>query len=319
MRKVISIVSTLALSLVLTGRVYADVPNLSIRIEQPKSPSNQTDMKLTVVTLDRQGRTITVKCYKKAPTDAGFVQFGSDIIVTPLGGNSVICDASSGVMSTNGTYQFQATAQADADGETSTAVSVDYNTSGPDTPTNYSKERVNVCDYKIKFRTADDGGKTVKVEVYRSENTSFSADNGTRVDTITIGSNTDGSSITTPPNCDTTYYFAVRAFDSAGNGSGLVGDSEVHTTTTTASGPSSGATQGAIPAGTAGNVLGEATGPTGGLTGASGAVIGESSPGAQEVPYVPPTPSPISIKTIVIALGAVVLLGLAWFLRKKDN
>jgi hypothetical protein len=313
-------IATLA-SLVFTTAVYAGVlPNLSVKMEQPKTPTNQNVLKLTVVTLDRMGADITVKCMKKAPSDGGFVQFGSDIAITPAGGNSVICETSPSFMNTDGTYQFEAIATS-SETVTSNAVSVDYDTSGPETPSYTGKDRVNTCDYKVKFRTADDGGKTVKVEVYRSENTSFDANDGSRVDTITIGSNLDGSSTTTPPSCDKEYYFAIRAFDIAGNGSGVVGDSVVHTTSTLPAsgqaGPSSGALQGAVAAGTAGNVLGRATGPTGGAT--EGSIMGDTTTPSAEVEYVAPAPAPVSKKVIALVGGVLILIGLAWYIRNKQS
>lgn len=277
MRKTFAIITTILAGLMLTGSVFA-ATNVSVQMEQPKTPTNINELKLTVVTLDRLGRSVTVKCYKKGPSDGGFIQFGSDIVITPNGGNSVTCDTNSSIITNEGTYAFQATADAGDGAVTSNTVSVLYSTSGPGTPINYSKETANSCDYKIKFRTADDGGKTVKVEVYRSENTSFGLDAGTRVDTLSLGSNTDGQSITTKPNCSKTYFFAVRAFDINGNGSGSIGDVEVHTTTTgttttgasgvsgssSATAGSAGAAGGAIAGGNAGNVLGTETGPTGG-------------------------------------------------------
>jgi hypothetical protein len=323
MHKIVTTITAIVFGLMLTGTVFAAVPNLSIKMEQPKTPTNISDLKLTVVTLDRQGRELTVKCYKKGPSDGGFSQFGADITINPAGGNSVTCNTNSSIMNTNGTYQFYATTQADAELETSNTVTVDYNTSGPGTPGNYSKETSGSCDYKIKFHTADDAGKTVKVEVYRSENTSFTADNGTRVDTVVIGSNTDGQSITTKPDCSKTYYFAVRAFDSAGNGSGVVGDSEIHVTTTSTTttsgttGGASGTSGGAIPAGTAGNVLGQGTGPSGGAMGPSGTVMGESTPSAETITTTPDKGP--SKKTIALIGGAILLLIAAWMLRKKNT
>src|SRR6185369_9485240 len=97
--------------------------------------------------------------------------------------------------------------------------------------TNYSKDKITACEYKIHFRSADDAGKTVKVEVYRSENKSFSADAGSRVGTVATGSNTDNDFTQSVPDCNKVYYYAVRAFDSGGNGSGVTGDSETVVTT----------------------------------------------------------------------------------------
>lgn len=279
-KKITAIFAGLVATLLFAGVSFAAT---SVRLEQPKSPTNQNNFTLTFVALDTQGNAITAKCFKQGPSDAGFVQFGSDITLSS-GGNTDNCQIDSSILSTNGTYTFKV----QANGMDSNTVTVDYNTSGPGTPTNYSKDHPTSCQYKISFRTADDGGKTVKVEVYRSINTSFNADSGTRVQSIGIGSNTDGSFTDNVPDCNQTYYYAVRAFDSAGNGSGLVGDSETQTTVinpTGTPGSSNGSTgttgsqtaNGAIPVVTSGVTPGEPTGtqttpePTTGEKGVLGA------------------------------------------------
>jgi len=255
MRKlVVTIISIILLSLFATPAFAGVLPTptptqsttaLSIRLEQPKSPTNQTDFDITFVTLDVTGRDVTVNCYKKSPTDADFVLFGSAQTFAD-GGNTGVCTVTSSILNTKGNYTFKVIATADSDTKEDTAT-VSYNNEGPGEPTGYLKERINTCDYKIKFHSADDGGKTVKIEVYRSENKTFTADSGSRVDTIILGSNTDGQSITTPPTCSKEYYFAIRAFDSAGNGSNIVGDSEIIvTTTTTTTTSTTGTTPGAI-------------------------------------------------------------------------
>lgn len=322
MRKLIHTVLTFLALTLFAGTVYAG--SMTIKIEQPKSPTNLTSLNVNFVVLDYTANgAITARCYKKGPGEAGFSQFGSDIAIS-AGGNSVNCVADSSSFSSEGTYQYYVTAANAGETVTSDTVNVERKTSGgPDTPTNYSKSRVNVCDYKISFRTADDGGKTVKVEVYRSGDTSFTADAGSRVDTITIGSNTDGSSTTTPPNCNQEFYFAVRAFDSIGNGSGLVGDSVTVTvagTTTTTTTTTGSGQQGAIPAGTGGNILG-AEAP-GGSTGASGAILGEEAT-ASPTPsgaYAAPTPNLFTAKNLgwgVLGIAGILLV--VWLLRRKQD
>lgn len=230
MRKIIlSAIVSLAAVLTMADQVLA--ANLSVRLEQPKSPSNQNTFNINFVALDIENRAITVKCFKKGPGDGTFVQFGANINLI-AGGNTGNCEVASSVVSTEGTYQFYVTATAEAEAVDSSIVSVDYKTSGPGTPTNYSKEKLSDCDYKIKFRTADDSGKTVKVDVYRSEDSDFSINVGNRVVVITIGSNQDGSFDNFVPDCSKNYYYAIRAFDSADNGSGVVGDSVTKTITT---------------------------------------------------------------------------------------
>ena len=226
-------ISGLAAVLLFAGVSFAST---SVRLEQPKSPTNQNNFNLVFVALNTDNSPITVKCFKEAPGEASFSQFGSDITLSD-GGNTDNCPVDSSVVSTNGTYAFYVT----ANGTPSSTVTVDYNTSGPGTPSNYSKDHPTSCQYKISFRTADDGGKTSKVELYRSVNTSFNADSGTRVQSMGIGSNTDSSFTDNVPDCNQTYYYAIRAFDSAGNGSGLVGDSETQTTVINPTGtPSNG-------------------------------------------------------------------------------
>lgn len=224
----------MALTLVFAGRVLAAAGDVSVDIETPKTPTRHNSLTINFVTLDIQGRAITVKCYKKGPSDGGFVQFGGDIAISN-GGNTDNCDVTGSLMDQTGTYQFYVTAAAGGDTATSQTVSVDYNTDGPSAPTDYQKSLNNSCQYKIHFKTADDG-QTSLVEIYRSESTTFTADGGTRVASINIGPNTTHDANIDKPDCNKDYYFVIRAFDSAGNGSSLVGDSLVTVTagTTTA-------------------------------------------------------------------------------------
>lgn len=316
LKNLAKLVSGLIVSLALATAVYAAV---SIRLEDPKSPTNQNTFDINFVTLDTAGNPITVKCFKKGPSDGGFSQFGSDINLA-AGGNTGNCSVTGSILNADGTYQFQVTAQAGADSATSSTVSVEYKTGGPDTPTNYSKEQVSSCVWRIKFRTANDGGKTVKVELYRSDNTSFNADSGTRVGSLSIGSNTEGEINNTVGDCNKTWYFAIRAFDSAGNGSGVVGDSVVKVTTTT---PTETVTTGAIPvtgvAGAGGQILGE-------KEKAEGEVEGEATASPESVQVASPSPTggevgpsifnPRNVIIAIVVFGGLILIYL-WRRREK--
>lgn len=235
MNKFVKIITTVALFFFSTQVALAAAGDISVKISQPKSPTNLNPFNVNFVALDAADppRPVTVKCFKKGPTDASFSQFGSDFNLA-AGGNSDNCVVDGSVLNSQGTYQFYVNAVAGADpAVNSTIVSVDYNTSGPGTPTDYAKEKIGSCTFKLKFKTANDGGKTVKVEFYRSDSVSFQANSGTIFATQSLGSNTNGEISNTIPDCAKTYYYALRAFDSAGNGSGLVGDTF---TTTTSSG-----------------------------------------------------------------------------------
>lgn len=223
-----------ALLVLLAPVVVRAVPgDLSVRIEQSTTPTNDNTFKINMVTLDLLGRSITAKCYKKGPGDSSFVQFGSDILISSGGGESD-CVVDGGVMPSAGTYEFYVSVTAGGDTKTSSTVGVEYKTDAPDTPTKYNKEKLSNCEYKILFKTANDA-KTAKVEVYRSDKTSFDLNTGSRVGEIYIGPNQEGVFTNTIPTCGQDYYYAIRAFDSAGNGSGVIGDSVTTITTTQAS------------------------------------------------------------------------------------
>lgn len=232
-KTILTILLTLLTFGLLSSPVLAANSDLLVRLEEPDSPTNIKNIELKFVALDIQDRSITIQCLKKDPDDTAFSQFGSDIILTD-GGNSSYCDLSS-VINESGSYQFQVKALAGSDVTTSQIVDLAYKNYSPDTPTDYRKDKLNNCDYKIHFRTADDGNKTVRVEIYRADITSFIADDGSKVGNINIGSNQEYDFSNSVPDCNKDYYFVLRAFDDAGNGSGLVGDSVVTTTTTTTS------------------------------------------------------------------------------------
>jgi len=239
-------------------RTEAAATNLSVRLYQPDSPSNNEDLKLNFVTLDTLSRGITARCYKKGPSDAIFTQFGSDINISPAGGNNANCVPGSAVLSSTGTYSFYVGVTADAESVSSAVVSLDFvagNSEKPGAPYNYSKSKIESCKYRISFHTSNDSGKTVKVALYRSENTSFGIDDSNKVGEVAIGSNADGQIDNTIPDCDKTYYYAIRAYNLFGKGSDVVGDSVTvtiteggtTTTTTAASSPAGTTTGGALP------------------------------------------------------------------------
>lgn len=219
---------------------------LSVRLGQPKTPTNQNNLKLTFVALEIGGTdSISVSCYKKSPSDGDYVKF-QDLSLIP-GGNTDFCNVGSGILSSSGTYYFKVIANGLKE---SNVVSVTYNSSGPSTPGSYSKEKINSCEYRIKFKTADDG-RTVKVELFRSDSYSISVNSNNVLASQNIGPNQEGSFVVGAPDCNKQYYFAIRAVDNADNTSGTTGDdftktiTETNTTITSSGGSNS--PQGAIP------------------------------------------------------------------------
>ncbi len=207
----------LTAALVFTSKAYA--ANLLIRLEEPKDPNNLDSLDLNFVTLDIENRTVTVKCYKKGPGDAVFSQFGGNIVTIP-GGDDGYCPVNSSILSGMGAYKFYATADAGADPtETSQTVTIQHDDQRPGKPHNLNKDKNGSCKYDISFTTDNDGGDTVRVEVYRSDDKQFYVNSSTKFKDIAVGSDTDVDFTTDRPTCGRTYYYAVRAFDAAGNGS----------------------------------------------------------------------------------------------------
>lgn len=303
-----------------SGTVFA-ANSTSVRLQQPKSPTNEDTFDITFVALDtNSGQPVSAQCYKKGPTDAGFLPFGSTINLTN-GGNTDICHVEGSLMNQgDGTYSFEVVASGSTNSP-SNIVNVDFaNSEHPGDPINYSKTKPDNCTYKISFKTANDSGKTIKVVLYRSSDTTFNVDSGHQVNSINIGSDTEGNMTDNiSPNCDTNYYYAIRAFDSHGNGSGVVGDSNI---TTTIINPTTTEVQGAIPVGE----QAEAT-VLGGEEG-TGAQAGEEAPGEAETTEVAPSGEVLKAETApnwilthkTISFLIVLLLGfISYYIYHRKN
>jgi hypothetical protein len=298
-----------AAGLMLPVSSFAITSNVSVRLGQPKTPTNQSTLKLTFVALDTNGGSITVGCYKKSSLDADFIKFDSDKVLIP-GGNTDYCNVDSSILSTAGTYKFMVKANS----VSSNVVSVDYNSSGPATPGNYSKDKINSCDYRIKYKTADDG-KTVKVELFRSDSKSITVDSGSRVATQNIGPNQDGEFVVGAPECTKEYYFVIRAVDSYGNVSGTTGDDFSKVTiegTTTSTGNTA---QSAL-------VVGSDSQVSGGATSESSTVT--PTPSTEVSPTAAPTPEVLGAKSSKLGnlkwlALPLVLIAAFFFLKAKKR
>lgn len=219
MRKIIII---LLLFFGFVGSVTAGT--LSVRVEDPKSPTNKKDFKISFSALDLSNKSIEVKCFVKRPSE-GFVQYDFTKSL-PAGGGNGFCQVGANEINTVGTYQFYVVVKTTSETQTSPTISVSYDDVGPDTPISYTRQDDGgSCTTKIFFRTASDNGETARVELYRSENTSFNADSGTKIASTNISSDQDGQFTVGLPDCNKKYYYAIRAYDNSDNGSGVIGDS----------------------------------------------------------------------------------------------
>ena len=221
MKKIINIVVVFGFLLFLSlGEIFAG--SLTVRIEKPSSPTSKKDFRIDFVSLDLEQRTVQVDCYYKKP-GGSFSLFESKNL--KAGGDSGYCQVDSGEISERRVYDFYVVANAGSDSITSASVAVEYDDIGPGTPTDYSRvKQLDGCSYEIKFKTANDNNETAKVELYRSMSAYFTADSNTRIAQVGMGSNLESKFFTTLPDCAKEYFFAIRAFDGAGNGSGVVGD-----------------------------------------------------------------------------------------------
>jgi len=149
------------------------------------------------------------------------------------------------------------------------------------------------------------------------------AEAATRIATIAVGSNQEVIYNDTPSDCAKAYYYAIRAFNAEGIGSGLVADSVVHVTTTTGT-TTTTTTEGTTTAGGAIPVAGGAAIPAEGAEGAEvvggeeegGETLGEATPEATAT--VAPEESDLQKilgqategRNLALIIGILVLLGL---------
>lgn len=204
----------------------------SVRVEEPynsiteygqDATTNKRDMKVDFVVLNTDNLSVTAQCQQQK-NDGAWTNITTNYVVKP-GGNSGYCDAQN--LDVNSNYDFRVVIAGDGTDINSSEVRVGLDNDGPDKPRNYNKSAKNNCEYEIKFKTADDG-QTSRVEIYRSDNnTYFTADAGSRVDTIAIGPNQDYTFNNTKSDCGKDYYYAIRAFDDNNNASDLVGDEDI--------------------------------------------------------------------------------------------
>jgi uncharacterized repeat protein (TIGR01451 family) len=204
----------------LAGNVMA--AGISVRVSEPDDKINKA-FNLEFVAMDIEDREMTAKCQKKSSSDADFVQFGSDISLK-AGGDSDLCPVDSGVLNGDGNYEFRVLVIADGGEEKiSNTVITYYDGVGPRKPEYIEKKDEDGCSNEIKFKTANDG-QTAYVEIYRSQHTrDIVANNDSLRKTIVIGPNKthtfrDGTLAT---GCGDNYFYAIRAFDDAGNPSGV--------------------------------------------------------------------------------------------------
>ncbi|MBD3366393.1 DUF11 domain-containing protein [candidate division WWE3 bacterium] len=213
---VVVVVAAIFLGVVVSGRAHAQTSTFVLRVSEPETPTNK-EFNVEFVVLDPagdSGENITVTCDLKKPGQTFSTLDTANLI---KGGDSGLCKISESLLTTDGTYEVKITAQNSGASKADT-VSVVYDGNGPGKPKWIEKDKKSSCEYDVKFKTSDDGGETSYVEVYRSDDKEFTVSPSSRVRTVSIGSNEEHEFTHNlyGGDCGSSYY-AVRAFDDAGN------------------------------------------------------------------------------------------------------
>jgi uncharacterized repeat protein (TIGR01451 family) len=215
-----SLISLFVLSLFIVLSHGAYAASTVVRISEPKTPVTE-GFNLVFVAMDIQDRDIVAKCFYKFG-DSSYSQFGPSIAI-PSGesGDSRTCAVDSKILDKDGKYTFKVEATAGGTTVSSEEVSVDFDGDGPSRPEYIKKEKVNNCINKITLKTADDG-ETKYVKVYADNGKEISIKDSNLIETEDLGPNKKFSfeHIVSGDACKKDWYYAVVAFDSAGNASG---------------------------------------------------------------------------------------------------
>jgi hypothetical protein len=216
------------------SKVYA-VSTTVVRLSEPDSSVND-EFDLVFVAMNADGDELKARCYYKYESGS-YASFGSEkTIPSSDGGDSKVCAVTDSILDDDGEYSFEVRVTPDDWSNTyySNEVTVEYDGDGPDKPEYIRKEKVNDCVNKITLKT-DDDGETSSVRVYADDDKEIDIDDSHKIETESIGPDEKFSfeHIVSGDDCDKTWYYAVVAFDDAGNASKPRAETITTTTTTT--------------------------------------------------------------------------------------
>lgn len=204
-------------------KTYSESTILNARISELEKLSTG-EFYIYYVALGSGSDDINIDCLIKGPKSNKFEIFESQKIQKT--GNSGRCKVNKSMLvnsDENLTYKFQIKAKQDTYELASEITSTIYDSQNPETPKDFDVEKKNKCEYRIRFKTADDR-QTTYVEIYRSKYTKFDVTEKSRVKTIQIKPNTEYDDFDTlsGKDCSSTNYYAIRSFDEAGQASEVV-------------------------------------------------------------------------------------------------
>jgi len=218
----LGILFAVAFMTISVNTVNALTNNLVLRVSEPETPTNQAFnvdfVALVLGTKNTPAEPVDITCAMKKPGEATYTNIPTEPLMG--GGDSGLCKVTEALLTSKGTYHIEVKATTSSD-SAEDDVSVYYDGDAPSTPKWIEKDKKSDCEYEIEFKTADDG-QTSYVEVYRSDSKKFTVGPSSKIRTINIGPN-EKYSFTHDlygNDCGKSYY-AVRAFDDAGNYSGI--------------------------------------------------------------------------------------------------
>jgi hypothetical protein len=267
-RLTLTIASLLSLVTLSLGGLASAASSWYLNPIKPASEVNTRSFNIQYSVLSTQADVFTVTLTNTGP--AAFDQ-SQQTNVDPHGvnGNSGSF-ALTNVPDGHYTFTVTATRNGSADTAQSRSATVDVDATAPAAPTYNGKTR-NGNTYSVSF-TAPSTSDVKYIKVFASTSTTFIANNTTQVGEVAVNPGDPVTFNYLAPD-GTARYFAVQAFDSAGNGSTLTGDPNIVVTTTFVGGQGGGA-----PVNTA-----AATGGAGGVGGGAGAAGAAGTTPAGEV------------------------------------
>ena len=219
MKKLIfSLVSFIVFAFLAVSPSYALEEQLKITLTALPDSRNTTEFRVYYTYFDTLSKTANVNLFIEKDGQ-GFRQT-QDRDKTAVSGYFEI--KNSDIYNGQGKYNFYASAVTDGLSINSGTISTTIDQNAPSNVTDYRKERVSATDYKLYWKCPSDDDVT-QTYIYRSKDTSFTADSGTRVQEVACNKDESKTTIVVgDANID--YYFALRAIDRADNASGVVTD-----------------------------------------------------------------------------------------------
>ena len=215
---ILSIISFLAFAFFLVRPAFALEEKLVVTLTDIPGYKNTTEFRVYYTYFDTLGKTANVNLFIEKDGN-GFRQT-IERDKTAVSGYFEVKNAD--IYDGQGKYNFYASAVTDSLTINSGTISTTIDQNAPGSVTDYRKERVNANDFKLYWKCPSDED-VEKTYIYRSKDTSFTADSGTRIQEVSCNKEESKTTVVVG-DANVDYYFALRAIDHAGNASGVVTD-----------------------------------------------------------------------------------------------